>query len=385
MAGVSVLMSCFNHAGSVGAAISSVLDQSFRDLELIVVDDASTDDSWRVIEEYTDSDPRAKALLNDTNGGPPVGYNRALSLATGEIIMSLDSDDRFLPGKVAAQVDYLAGHPDVGIVATYVRATPDSPDAERWFNQPRDLNDPAGWIWSNPIAHSSIAITRWAHDQIGRADEKAVLLSDWDKYLRALVCGIPLAVLPRPLTEIHISPTTLTHSDPPGTAIEYLTMGNAYWHAYLREVGGADLMSTELTRMLEQVTLLGESATPELLNLATETLMSNPEGAMAAVEFAQRQATKRADYQEALAAQERMIDERTRLLHSTEDTLERERETFRWEIEGRDLRLEALGQELHDVQERLARLAVIEVSPKAQLRALRSSVPASLKKRGGGR
>lgn len=378
---VSVLMASFNHAEYVGNAISSVLDQSFEDLEMIVVDDVSTDESWRIIQDWARRDPRVIAMRNEVNVGPAASYNRALAAASGDIMMSLDSDDSFLPGKVQQQVGFLTTNPEIGVLGTYIQAYPENPALEQWFNQSRDLNDPAIWIWANPVGHSSVAITRWAHEKIGNADEEAILLSDWDVYLRALTLGIPIAVLPQQLTRIRFAPTTLTHSDPARTPFEYLRMGATYWHHHLRRIGRADLVRDDLVGLLRRLVAM-DTVPPGLASLAAETIDSSPEGGAATVAFVQEQAARRADHVEALAEQERLLDERTRLLHATEDNLERERETFRWEIAGRDLRLQTLSQEFQQAQERLQHLALIEVSPKAQIRALRSSVPASLKKRG---
>ena len=92
---VSVLMPSYNHEDFVGPAIQSVVRQDFEDWELIVVDDASTDDSWEVISNFVDS--RIHQLRNPENLGVCETYNRAALQAQGDIIMTLGSDDRFLP------------------------------------------------------------------------------------------------------------------------------------------------------------------------------------------------------------------------------------------------------------------------------------------------
>ena len=102
---VSVIIPSFNHAKYVGEAISSALEQDFRDFEVIVSDDASTDDSWEVIDSFSDS--RVKKIRREANVGVVSNYNDALELSRGNIIMTIGSDDRLLPGAIGAHVAFL--------------------------------------------------------------------------------------------------------------------------------------------------------------------------------------------------------------------------------------------------------------------------------------
>jgi glycosyltransferase involved in cell wall biosynthesis len=113
---VSVIIPTYNRATFIGAAIQSVLNQTFADFELIVVDDGSTDGTKDVASRYA-SDNRFTYLQQD-NGGRSSARNRALALARGAYIAFLDSDDTYLPEKLALQVSYLDSHPDVDMLYT---------------------------------------------------------------------------------------------------------------------------------------------------------------------------------------------------------------------------------------------------------------------------
>ena len=91
---ISVILPVFNEESYIAQAIESVLDQSFDDFELIIVNDGSTDSTLNVIEEFNDSRIR---LINQTNMGPGAARNRALDIACGEYVMFLDGDDFFCP------------------------------------------------------------------------------------------------------------------------------------------------------------------------------------------------------------------------------------------------------------------------------------------------
>ncbi|MCR8726836.1 glycosyltransferase family 2 protein [Frigidibacter sp. ROC022] len=112
---VSVVLPTFNRLRSLPAAMRSVLDQSYRDLELIVVDDASTEDVETVVTGF--NDPRVHYLRCPVNGGAAAARNAGLVEARGRFIAFQDSDDLWLPGKLGRQVELLENQPpNVGAV-----------------------------------------------------------------------------------------------------------------------------------------------------------------------------------------------------------------------------------------------------------------------------
>jgi glycosyltransferase involved in cell wall biosynthesis len=113
-------MAVYNAQPYLRAAIDSVLAQTFRDFQLIIIDDCSTDDGWPVIAAAAARDPRITALRRDHQGGASAGLNQGLSLATGEFITRQDSDDVSAPTRLAEQVSFLDANPEVGAVGTAV-------------------------------------------------------------------------------------------------------------------------------------------------------------------------------------------------------------------------------------------------------------------------
>ena len=102
---VSVFMPCFNQEQYVSAAIESVLAQDFQDLELVVVDDCSTDGTWNIVESYRQKWPdRVLAFRNERNLGITSNCNKILGLCSGKYIAFHAGDDLYLPGKLSAQV-----------------------------------------------------------------------------------------------------------------------------------------------------------------------------------------------------------------------------------------------------------------------------------------
>jgi glycosyltransferase involved in cell wall biosynthesis len=99
---VSVVIPTYNRAGSVGRAIKSVLEQTFQDFEVLIVDDCSTDNTEEVVRGFNDA--RISYLLRDINGGAAAGRNTGIQAARGEHIAFLDSDDEWLPEKLEKQL-----------------------------------------------------------------------------------------------------------------------------------------------------------------------------------------------------------------------------------------------------------------------------------------
>ena len=138
---VSVIMASHNAAAFVEEAIDSVLGQTHEQLELIVVDDCSTDGTAEIVAGYAEGDPaRVRAQLKPIREGPCRARNDALAIARGELICWIDHDDVWLPTKVQEQVELLARKPDVGLVYTHFDAfTSDTGASIPWPDGRRDL------------------------------------------------------------------------------------------------------------------------------------------------------------------------------------------------------------------------------------------------------
>jgi glycosyltransferase involved in cell wall biosynthesis len=114
---VSVVIPSFNHARFLGQAVGSVLDQTCAELELVVVDDGSTDESRAILR--TLRDPRVRIELQE-NAGAHAAINRGLALARGELLAILNSDDRFAPGRLARAVAAFEADPALGLWGSYI-------------------------------------------------------------------------------------------------------------------------------------------------------------------------------------------------------------------------------------------------------------------------
>lgn len=115
---VSVVIATRNDAQRVGFAIVSVLNQTFSDFELIVVNDNSTDGTARVLERFREADSRISVITNTTQLGRAGARNAGILVARGEFIAVLDSDDMMFPERLSRQVEFMRDNSAVGILGT---------------------------------------------------------------------------------------------------------------------------------------------------------------------------------------------------------------------------------------------------------------------------
>ena len=144
---ISVITPTHNRAHLVARAIESVLNQTYRNLELIVVDDASTDDTKHVVESFHDR--RVRYVAHSENRGGSAARNTGLELSRGEYIAFLDSDDEWLPEKLQHQLDvFSAADESVGLVYSgFLKVYPDGRE-ERVKGSPGGLTVgyPSRWL-----------------------------------------------------------------------------------------------------------------------------------------------------------------------------------------------------------------------------------------------
>ena len=198
---VSVIIPAYNRAATIERALASVVEQTFGDFEIIVVDDASTDDTVAVCHALGDS--RLRVVQRTINGGAAAARNSGIREARGDLIAFLDSDDSWLPEKLAKQVSEMSreGAPPVSCTGaiihlldhgeTRVKRLETSDDWARRLAMDCDLSP-----GTTQMAARSI------FDEIGLLDEALPRFEDWDWLLR-YTRRYSIGVVSEPLAEIY--------------------------------------------------------------------------------------------------------------------------------------------------------------------------------------
>ncbi|WP_277541512.1 glycosyltransferase family 2 protein [Haloarcula laminariae] len=213
---VSVVIPTYERADVVGRAIDSALAQTVDDIEVVVVDDGSSDDTETVVESYDDERVRYRA--HGTNRGVSAARNTGVAAARGEYVAFLDSDDEWLPRKLERQLATLAGRGEewvgaycevataglstAGRVASFVSETLFRSQAPREGG--RELAEAllSMQVFMGP--GSTLLVERAVLTEAGGFDEGLSIYEDWDLVLRVLAVG-KLAHVPEPLALTHFT------------------------------------------------------------------------------------------------------------------------------------------------------------------------------------
>jgi glycosyltransferase involved in cell wall biosynthesis len=191
---VTVLMPVYNTAAYLREAVESILNQTYRDFELLVINDGSTDESPALLESF--SDPRIRIVHNPVNSGLIATLNRGMELAQGKYIVRMDSDDISLPERVEKQVQYMESHPETGISGTWARIM--GTDRMIRYEEP-DAAIRIRHLYQIHLIHPSVIMRKELIERHSlRFDESFKHAEDFDFFTRASA-HMKLANLPLPL------------------------------------------------------------------------------------------------------------------------------------------------------------------------------------------
>lgn len=221
---VSVVIPCFNVELCVSACLDSALSQTYTPIEIICVDNNSTDGTLQILEKYHDRYPELIKVLSETEQGAPAARNKGLAAAQGKWIQFLDADDELLPGKLTRQLqmlkadtDFLIGTPQyvdlIGQVTTFY------PWKSAWLGLAHGLR--AGHTVANFYSKAILSsLEGWRED--------LPYLQDPDLLFRLLKKGAKYQLDFTPSCRCHDRPSgKITQQDPPGMYAASILQGNA--------------------------------------------------------------------------------------------------------------------------------------------------------------
>jgi len=210
---ISIILTSYNHAKYIREAIDSVLNQTFTDFELIILDDASSDDSWKVINQY--SDLRINAIRSERQGELQHMTNNAIAeVAMGEYIAIHHSDDVWDPGKLEKQVSVLEEHYEIGAVFTNVLAINEygTPlvDKEHFYFTIFSQTNRSRHEWlrlfiirGNVLCHPSVLIRKECYRECGFYRNYLPQVGDFDMWIRVCL-KYEIYVLPDQLVQFRV-------------------------------------------------------------------------------------------------------------------------------------------------------------------------------------
>ncbi len=178
---VSVIMAAYNAAEHIGEALDSVMAQDWQPLEVVVVDDGSTDDTGAIVGRYPDV-----VYVRQDNQGPSAARNAAVERSSGELVANFDSDDLLPPTRIGDQARHLLAHPELGAVF----------GRQEWINAPEWMSRDSVFGDVDGIPLSSVMFRREVFFELGGYDTSFVHGEDMDLLVRMRERGIEYQVIP---------------------------------------------------------------------------------------------------------------------------------------------------------------------------------------------
>ena len=179
---VSVIMSVYNGEKYLKEAIESILNQSFKDFEFIVVDDGSTDKTPEILENYAKQDQRIKIITNSENIGLTKSLNKGIKVSKGEYIARMDDDDIAMPERIKKQIEFLEKNPNFGVVGCNVIIINETGNFVKNVVLPNNLMQVLKK--RNYLAHGSLVFQKAIIEQLGNYDEQMLYAQDYEMILR---------------------------------------------------------------------------------------------------------------------------------------------------------------------------------------------------------
>lgn len=200
---VSVVMPVHNALPYLDAAVESILNQSYRDFEFVILDDASTDGSTQRLRDWAARDERIRLLEESTKLGPASSSQRVASAASTTLVARMDADDVSHPDRLREQVEAFAQFPDAGVIAVL---------CDFIDNHGRALRGAEPWRLVRrsplvPFAHGAMMYRRTVFDRAGGYRRESEYWEDQDLVTRMAALA-PVLILPKALYRVRLSATS---------------------------------------------------------------------------------------------------------------------------------------------------------------------------------
>lgn len=237
---ISILLPVYNAASSIEAAVRSCLSQTFRDFELLLIDDGSTDATPALLQNLAKTDPRIR-VLSLPHAGVRYAFNAGIAESSGTFIARMDSDDEMHPERLQKQLQFLQQHPQIGLVSSLVQHGGDAKAQEGyaayidWINTlvtPEEIA--RNRFVESPICNPSILFRRSVAEQFGACRE-GDFPEDYELWLRWLENGVQMAKVPEVLLTWNDPPTRLTRTNDDYSPDAFARIKAVYLARFLRE------------------------------------------------------------------------------------------------------------------------------------------------------
>ena len=231
-------MSVYNGEEYLAEAVDSVLNQSFEDFELIIINDCSTDKTGEILERYAARDARVRVHTNEVNLRLPSSLNKAISLAEGKYIARMDADDICLPDRFEKQYAFMEAHPDTALSSCRFMTLKNQVISSGGCGGKTDNESiKAMLLVTNPILHPGIIAKAEVIRELGY-DKSFTCTEDMEIWSRFVMAGHKIEIQPEYLMIYRLHDKQITETTRERQRGEVKTLQKRYYGALLEEMSG---------------------------------------------------------------------------------------------------------------------------------------------------
>ena len=202
---LAVLMAVYNNANTLEASIKSILSQTFKDFQFVIINDASTDESLDILTKHQKLDSRIKLITNKSQLGLTKSLNKGLKVIKTKYVARMDADDQSLPKRLETQLKYLEAHPKISLLGTAAYLVNQNGKQLKLKTNPIDHQRLSKVVLRYcPFIHPTWMVRRIAILELNGYNEDFPFAQDYEFVLR-LMMKFKTANLPEPLLKYRVN------------------------------------------------------------------------------------------------------------------------------------------------------------------------------------
>lgn len=249
---ITVLLPCYNAMPYLREALESIIDQTYTNLEILCINDGSTDETGKVLEEYAASDKRITVIHNETNIKLIRSLNKGIALANGEYIARMDSDDKSTPDRIEKELEFMLQNPGVDIVGCtcFIMNDTGAVIAKKTMSQHNELPVLFASFFYVPIGHPELLIkTSVLKDNLYLNEEHVLHTEDYELWTRLLRKGYHLRNIDNPLHYFRLNPKSVSNKYTEIQDNNFVECASRHWIAVFDRTIETDVMRVIVNRL----------------------------------------------------------------------------------------------------------------------------------------
>lgn len=249
---ITVLLPCYNAMPYLPEALESIIYQTYTNLEILCINDGSTDETGKVLEEYAASDKRITVIHNETNIKLIRTLNKGIALANGEYIARMDSDDKSTPDRIEKELEFMLQNPGVDIVGCtcFIMNDTGAVIAKKTMRQHNELPVLFASFFYVPVGHPELLIrTSVLKDNPYLNEEHVLHTEDYELWTRLLRKGYKLQNIDTPLHYFRINPNSVSNKFTGIQDNNFVECADRHWLAFFGRRTEPGVMRVIVNRM----------------------------------------------------------------------------------------------------------------------------------------